>query len=321
MKRDTVTVRRRELPVCTHAACEKHRVWDFSTCAEHLTPQETLTLRDRVAGELRTGGKLARVVLSGCDLRGIDFSRADLSEAFLDHCDLSSCSLVDTDLSRAYLGWSNLEDADLSRARLDTAVFTKARLHNITLLAYSIKFGRQPINLDVACFVRQGDHRPRINESEPTPTELTYRALKAYFAGEGDYDGASWAGFSERRMQRKSLWLQGRYLPWLSSLIFGVVTGYGEMPHRVVFSATAIVLAYAALYATLGVLSPSAPSKLLAVADALYFSASTFCTFSAPLLTIHASYPAKALVSSEAFFGVFAMGLFVFTLTRRYVSR
>ena len=80
MKRETGTIRRRELPVCTHAACERHRVWDLATCAEHLTPQEQATLRERVASELRTGGKLARVVLSGCDLRRIDFSRADLSE-------------------------------------------------------------------------------------------------------------------------------------------------------------------------------------------------------------------------------------------------
>ena len=228
---------------------------------------------------------------------------------------------MDADLRGAYLGWSNLEGCNLDRAELHGAVFTHARLNNASLLAYSFSFGRTPVNLDVSCFVHPGKHRSHIDETETGPAEHTYRALKAYFTNEGNYDSASWAGFSERRMQRKSLWKGRRYSSWLFSLIFGVLTGYGEKPHRVVLGAVGTVLGYAVLYALFGLLSPPQTNWPFAFADALYFSSSTFCTFSAPLLTIQATLLAKTLVASEAFIGVFTMGLFVFTLTRRYVSR
>ena len=66
---------------------------------------------------------------------------------------------------------------------------------------------------------------------------------------------------------------------------------------------------------------PSSASWLPRVGNAAYFSVATFCTFSAPLLNIENTPVAKLLVASEAFLGVFTMGMFVFTLTRRYVAR
>ena len=249
MKRSTVEVRGRDLPVCDHAGCEEHRIWDFATCAEHLSNQERQNLKNRVLTELRAGGNLKGVVLTGADLRGIDFSKADLSGAFLDRCNLSACRFVDTNLRKAYLGWARLDQADLSRAEIHAAVFSGANLNGVTLLAYSLSNGRHPINLSADTFAHSRRfRRPALNEAEPQFTEHAYRALKAYFVEEGDYDGASWASYCERRMQRKCLWRDKRYLAWLASLTFGLSAGYGEQPRRVLLTAAAVVGFYALLY-------------------------------------------------------------------------
>jgi len=252
----------------------------------------------------------------------MDFSGADLSGALLDHCDLSGAKFVETNLRRAYLGWSTLEGADLTRAEINEAVFTNGRLHNVRLLAYSVSLGRHPINLTADSFrPLVGFGAPKINESAPRYVEPAYRALKAIFVGSGDYDSASWASFRERRMNRKNLWKQHRYLRWLASLLFGLTTGYGERPARVVLSSTALIGGFAYLYYCLGLISPGPSRGLGGFGNALYFSVATFCTFSAPLVGILSTAVAKGLVALEAFIGMFVMGLFIFTLTRRYVAR
>ena len=321
MKRTKIEIRGRELPVCSHVDCERHTVWDFGTCYKHLTVSEQNTLRDRVATALRSGGQLGGLVLSDAELHGLDFSGADLSDCFLDGCNLSRCSFVETNLRRAFFGGANVMYADLTRAEIHGAVFTGAKLGGVRLLAYSLSNGRHPINLYAESFQTSALRRPTIDESSHRPSQHTYRALKTYFVGLGDYDSASWAAFSERRMERQSLWDSRRYGSWLGSMGFGLTTGYGERPARVISFALAIVVAYAMLYCIAKSLVPQPLEWLAWFAEALYFSVSTFCTFSAPLISLADNPVSRVLVATEAFIGVFTMGLFVFTLTRRYVSR
>jgi len=118
-----------------------------------------------------------------------------------------------------------------------------------------------------------------------------------------------------------NLWNDKRYLAWLPPLAFGLSSGYGEQPRRVLVTAAAVVGAYAFLYHWLRLLVPQSDSPWASIGNAVYFSASTFCTFSAPAMNIDTVPLAKLLVASEAFIGAFTMGLFVFTLTRRYVAR
>ncbi|MGO8819243.1 MAG: pentapeptide repeat-containing protein [Terriglobia bacterium] len=227
---------------------------------------------------------------------------------------------MDSDLDEAYLGWSNLEYANLTRAEMNHTVFTQAKLGGVELVGYSISFGRVPINLAADSFGRLGlFRRPKIDEEDSYSTQVTYRALKRYFMGEADYDSASWASYCERLMQRKNLWVEREYLRWVASSLFSAGCGYGERPGRVVLVAILLVLMFTIAYHVLRVcIQAGQPTGWF---TALYFSAATFCGYSSSDLVTRSTVLARSLVTIEAFCGVFVLGLFIFTLTKRFVAR
>lgn len=315
-------VRGRLLPVCSHGECQSTTVWDFKTCWEHLTSAEQQTLKERLSAALRSGDDLTEIILTGAELAGFDFTGANLKGAFLDAANLQGAKLVDTDLHRAFLQNANLVGANLTRAELNGAVFTGAHLQNVDLAAYSISFGRTPINLTMESFGRDGFlRRPHINESEPRFAEPTYRALKANFTAIGDYDSASWASFSERLMQRRLLWREKRFFRWVASWFFGALSGYGERPLRTFLASIFIVLGYAVLYWGRDLLMLANASDHLSKFDAMCFSIATFAGLSLSDVITTPIPSARLAASTEAFAGMFVFGLFIFTLTKRYVAR
>lgn len=322
IKPESMKLRDRILPVCSHGECGANRIWDFPTCWDHLTDAERQSLKERLAAALRSREDLRRIVLTGADLQGFDFTGADLSEAFFNGCNLSNCKFVDTNLRRAFFGGANLTNADMTRAELNGAVFSGAQLEGIHLAALSISLGRTPINITMRSFGDYGfRRRPHIEEHQPYFAEATYRALKTHFLKEGDYDSASWASYCERLMQRKVLWQRKNYLKWLTSLLFSAVCGYGEKPKRVFLTSLAIVFLYALIYKSLNLIAYVGNPNIVTWTDSLYFSALTFSGMSFSELVPHANPFSRLLVTSEAFGGIFALSLFVFTLTKRYVAR
>ncbi|MGA2358613.1 MAG: pentapeptide repeat-containing protein [Terriglobales bacterium] len=318
-KPPTVTVRGRELPVCSHGECEEARIWDYATCWEHLKDAERENIRERPSDALRQKESLSGIILTGADLSGFDFTAADLSGAHLDKCRLRTSKFVEANLRRAYLGWSNLDNTDLSRAELDRCVFTNCSLENVRLLAYSISFGREPINLEATLFgAAKLFRRPHIDESHPWSAEATYRALKSYFIREADYESASWASYCEKTMQRKVLW-QGDKRHWLVSAFLAISCGYGEKPLRVIATAGWVVIIFGVLFvllhcATLG-------GSFLGWQQGLYFSFATLSGVSFPDILPAASPWIRLLIASERAVGILLLGLFVFTLTKRFVAR
>lgn len=245
-----------------------------------------------------------------------------LRAQFLNGCNLAGCEFVEGDLHRAFLAGSDMRGCDLSRAELDGTVFTGTNLENVKLLAYSLSYGREPVNLEASLF---GDFKfsscPHINESEPYVAGPAYRSLKAYFIGRGDYDRASWAAFSEKLMERKVLWANGQYGPWICSKVFGAICGYGELPVRVVASSLGGILIFAVAFWLGNCLSRPAGGRVAGFWDALYFSTCLFAGVSFGDLVPSGSWLARLLVSAEALSGIFVFGLFIFTVTKRYVAR
>ena len=316
----SVTLRGRELSVCSYGDCMSNCVWDTQSCWEHMTTSEHADIRHRLVDCLRSGQQLRKIVLTGCDLSGFDFAGADMEGAILNGADLRRCVFTEANLRRVFFGGADLRNADLTRAELDGAVFSGARLENVKLLAYSISFGRKPINISMTSFGRdRRPGRPQIDERNPHSAEATYRALKRHFVEEGLYDSASWAAYCERLLQRKNLWRRRRYLRWVGSLLFGLVSGYGESPHRVVTAAALLILFYAALYSPLTWSTVS--STLHNMAAPLVVSAATFTGLTVRSVQQPSGVASELLMTSEAFLGLFMMGLFVFTLTKRYVAR
>jgi uncharacterized protein YjbI with pentapeptide repeats len=319
VKPATITVRDRELETCHHGECEDPCIWDYPTCWKHLKEPEREGIRARLSDALRLNESLSRLVLTGADLSGFDFTGADLSSAHLNSCNLRNAVFIDANLRRAFVSGSDFSDADLSRAELDQCVFTSANLENVTLLAYSLSFGRVPINIYSRHFgSAKLWGRPHINEDVPWTAEPAYRALKRYFIDQADYESASWASYSEKLMERKSLWKQSKRR-WMVSLVLAASCGYGEKPGRVIVSAFAAVIIYASLFGLLRCVTQGGAQ--LGLAQNLYFSFATLFGYSFPDLLPSTNTTARFLVTSEAGVGILILGLFVFTLTKRFVAR
>lgn len=322
MKQITIELRGRKIPACKKKNCENHCIWDYQTCWNHLTLTNKNKLQKRIAKILREEKDLSKLVLSGANFSGVDFSGANLSNSFLNKCDLSNCKFIDTNLESSFISLSNLKNADLSRANIHNAVFSLSNLYNVKLLAYSISFGRVPINLTKDSFSSSKlFDKYKIDETEPYYSEATYRALKTYFSNKGEYDSESWAAYRERLMQRKRYWQKKKYWNWISSLLFGSINGYGEKPLRVLWLVIFIVSLYSYLYYALNVLLIIPENSNASLQQSIFFSATTFCTMSVPGLAISQTFIGMFLVASEAFFGVSVLSLLIFTLTRRYIAR
>ena len=104
-------------------------------------------------------------------------------------------------------------------------------------------------------------------------------------------------------------------------MLFNLLCGYGEKPLRVVASSLVIIGVYTSFYKVFDLIVDVPTGKSLNWLDSLYFSAATFCTLTFSDFLPQARPIARLLTTSEAFMGVFILSLFVFTLTKKYVSR
>ena len=102
----------------------------------------------------------------------------------------------------------------------------------------------------------------------------------------------------------------------------GLLSGYGEKPNRVIFSSAAIVFIYSIVYYYLNaVTSSSLVIKNYSLWDYVYYSIVTFTTLGYGDMFPKANVGYRLLAGSEAFIGAFMIGLFVFTLSRKYSAR
>lgn len=249
--------------------------------------------------------------LTGAELSGADISSADFSNAQLFKANLSGCRCWNTDFTSA-----NLVEADLIRADLLNAKLFNARLwHAVINGAKSLSQDnfRSPKAKVVLAY--------NICEKRFREAKDTYSALKQYFLENGKYLDVHWASFREMTMDRLML-LQEKDIRYIPSLLMGIFCGYGEKPFRVIFSSAFIILFYAAAYFWLDAITPSEFSLYRAsFLENIYYSIVTFTTLGYGDLIPRANAFLRLLAGSEAFIGAFMMGLFVFTLARRYSAR
>jgi hypothetical protein len=161
----------------------------------------------------------------------------------------------------------------------------------------------------------------KINERGILSAEESYRALKQYFIDNGLYREASWASFKEKTMEK--LWLKKNKNPaYIPTALMGLLSGYGEKPNRVILSSVAILFIYAAIYYYLkavAILDPAVKNYFFW--DYVYYSIVTFTTLGYGDLVPKPNIGYRLLAGSEAFIGAFMIGLFVFTLSRKYSAR
>lgn len=310
---------------------------------------EGASLKDAIEREVAGGNSLSDAYLEDAAIGGNWFQRgADLSNADLRGANLRGMHLSYGSLRNVNLALANLEDAYLSEVVLDGATFTRAKLYRVKLRDNDFSGVK---GLEKNSFRNWGRGimpRHRILEDYPDQAEPMYRELTAYFSRIGALDDASWAAYRCRLMRhrilRKRLTFTGNIIEaavademqhvgidpqrvfevglsaWLSNLIefsksglYWLIFGYGEKPLRVAMLSLGVIVAYAAIYASLNALTEHG------FWAALYFSIVTFTTLGYGDLTPTPSF--RLVAASEAVAGLLLSGLFLFTLSRRAIGR
>lgn len=271
-----------------------------------IDAEETDLAAADLSGANLTTANLKKTNLTGANLKEADLASVDLEEAHLLRCNLSGARLWNAVIKGSNLAEANLQEADFLKAVFSDVKFWHTKLNNAKFITRHNFIGKSPIN-----------EKGLLSASE------AYRNLKQYFITNGRYDDSSWACFKERQLERKYLFKTKKLL-YFPSLIMALLCGYGEKPCRVILSSTALIFIYSIIYAALDILKASSEvvnANGFSIWDYIYFSIVTFTTVGFGDLSPKMVPLFQMLVGSEAFVGAFMIGLFVFTLARKYTAR
>ncbi|MFH1594594.1 MAG: pentapeptide repeat-containing protein [Candidatus Omnitrophota bacterium] len=334
---------------CKIDKCQEYAVFLSETCWHHIEDKDAY--REKIAKMVTENRSFAGVNLSKVDLRGMSLSRADFSGANLSRVNLSESNLFDANLSNAELLGADLSNCDLTSANLENADLTRssirgARLWHANMKSanlieadlnrcdvwnaklFNARFWRTELMSAISLGKKNFQAKAgrfstayRINEKGIQSSEEAYRSLKSYFLASGRYDDASWASFKEKSMQRLLL-KKRRNIAFIPSAIMNLLCGYGEKPHRIVLSSSFMILFYAMVYCFLdAIIYALEASYKMTVGDYIYYSVITFTTVGYGDFIPKSALLFRAVAATEAFVGTFMIGLFIFTLARKYSAR
>jgi len=341
--------------------CGRKRLKDSEMCFWHSRTQEKYKpdviknyfgfsdkLKEVIEKEVANNGSLDGAYLKGANLFGIGWSSSERG------VNLSNANLCNADLSEAHLSYGSLRNANLMNANLEFAYLSDVDLFNAYFYGtrlFNVKFRNNDFTtvrcLTKSNFLGWNNYIVPIHkllEMYPEQSQPIYRKLIKYFANEGNNDDASWAAYRERVLNRKllyinlksgfsgilikylnrkynvlqliSLWIFTKikiFFQLIFSYICSLVFGYGEKPFRVIITSSITISIYALIYSYFNVIKESD------FYTSLYFSITTFTTLGYGDLIPQKEF--RLLASSEALIGIMLTGLFLFTLSRRSISR
>jgi len=335
---------------CKYPECKNPHILLSKFCWDHTKDKKEHKETIKNLAKDRASFKGAN--LSKADLRNLDLSRLDLSGANLYRADLSGANLFDANLKKAELLGTDLSDADLTEANLKGAELTRcnlssarlwhANLENANLIEANLHMcdlwnAKLPnvriwrTNLVTAISLCKGSFsfKPKkyftsykIDERGAFSAEDAYRDLKKYFLASGRYKDASWASYKEKTMERMYFRKKRNFFAYFASLLMNLLCGYGEKPQRIIFSSIFVIFSYSLIYSILKmVIYADARHYAVTSGDYIYFSIITFTTLGYGDFIPKAAFVPRFIAASESFVGAFMIGLFIFTLARRYSAR
>ena len=334
---------------CKFEMCRNDAIFKSEFCWEHQ--EDKNAYKEKLINLIRENTSFKGANLSKVDLSNLDLSRVDFSSANLSRVNLSDCNLFDANLKNVELLGADLSNSDLTSADLNGSDLTRSNLHGVRLWhadlenaivieanlghsdlwnakLFNARFWRTNLLHAISLSKKNFQSKQkryfttyRVNEGGVLSAEEAYRDLKKYFLANGRYNDASWAAFKEKTME-KMLLKKKKNPAYIPSLIMDFLCGYGEKPHRIVLSSALVILFYALTFLILGGVTYAASSAYkMSFGDYLYYSIVTFTTVGYGDFIPKPLPHFRLLAASEAFIGAFMIGLFIFTLARKYSAR
>jgi len=323
-----------EKPLSLADHCWNHipdRDYYIRTIEDHVTAGKSLEgfnfkglkapsmsfLRANCKGANFSHASLRGAIFSDANISEADFIGADVSQGEFIGADCIKTNFMLADVSHAHFWHADMSGVDLAEAKAQGADFLNAVLCGANLYHADLKEARFLASENF----RQAGCREGVDERGFKTARESYANLKQYFITTARYNDVSWASYNENRMELRRLWKERR--PGLFPFfIMGLLCGWGERPLRSTVSAVSIITGYAAAYFSLQSITSSMPGTYTpGFWDYVYYSTITFTTVGYGDFVPKAAAAYKLLAGSEAFIGIFMMGLFVFSLGRRYSSR
>jgi uncharacterized protein YjiS (DUF1127 family) len=331
---------------CKETSCKELALSLSDYCWHHITDKRSYIARieeykkdgKSMAGFCFKGLHAASIDFSGADLKGANlsnahlkganFSDANLSDATFIGSNISECEFIGAECSRANFMMANLSKSRFWHADLRDADFAESDMHEADLLNASLSGSNlYHANLKDIKFLTKENFAGRnkkeyVNEQGPKTARESYANLKQYFITAARFNDVSWASYNESRMELRRMWKDRDLLGILPFGLIGLLCGWGERPLRATVAALSIITTYGITYFTLRTITSSAvESYIPTLIDCIYYSTVTFTTLGYGDFVPKSDPLFRLLAGSEAFIGIFMMGLFVFALGRRYSTR
>lgn len=182
-------------------------------------------------GACLRGAKLEGTDLSGCKVGGVYFGGARLDKTRLQQEGIGQKlgEQVDAECNK------DLElEQEPSRERNE-----KGFLYGDERLREELKRGGEADRRRRALFFREAKEG--------------YRNLKQNFANLGEDEASSWAYLKERRMEKREAFHSGKLGKWTKDWAVELICDYGEGPARAFFWILIVLVAFAIIYGTAGV--------------------------------------------------------------------
>lgn len=255
-----------------------------------------------------------------CNFSGTNMERTELSMATFEKCNLEGVCLaggggygtrfIDSNLKNVCYWNSGLIDGDISGSDLRGIYLESAKLENITV-NYSTKLDQVP-NLKW--------------KTRSMPSNQVAEHFKSYRIA---YDKAEiWHKADqylnlERKANRQNILfsqiIDEKSVPafyrWSSDFLWGISTGYGTKPSRLILLGFWVSVLYAMIYYVAG--NPGSNSDFV---TSLYFSFTTFATLGYGDLSYESSrWFMRLLSTSEAWVGAVLIAAYVGVLGRKVI--
>jgi len=263
-------------------------------------------------------------------MKGLKFEKCGFEYAIIENSDFFQCELDNIKMNHAKITNSKFNKSIITNVDLRSVKEFKEN-HLGDAVFSNVLFAFQKISLPI----------PEEKEKEYRRAEIVYRSLKQSAHLQGEYGAMRAYSIKEARMitssikklflKEKSFWKKlGLIFRWFIRWLFGILSDYGEKPERVFGWSIILIILSAFIYSlsgigdydeiVYGISCPFSNHDWMAFLKICYFSTITFTTVGyGDLHPIGAWAYIWAMV--ESFLGVFAMGLFVVSMSKRIGTR